>query len=848
MTTATIQAPVNGTVEFIQHVLPGLESGAYMLRVSETLSTQTAIPSNAYFFAVSGARFVLDPTDVFATYPPDQSQGEFNGTLPHAVFVNRTLPWQRYPTLDEPPRFFPDSPHDRDVPTWLAVLLFDADDEAAYSRFHAQAQSGKVRDLFIPQTAGSGVGHSAFWEAGNLDSKSEGLEAYLDFGETPDDPCQFIDVPMPLFWKVAPSVDDLKMMAHVRNVNILCKATQNGVPAGRNDLSQVPGTSNFSLVFGNRVPKAGVRSFAHLVSLEGLAPFLPNDPATSDDASQITNPTQAIGDGGSPVVPIAADGFMRLVSLATWSFTSTGDSSHFEELVRALAPKTTGATPDYAIGMPLPAATGSEPAAMTAARKALGMGFTALKHHTRDGGATASWYRGPLLPAPLTTNLLPETLSSADAATRYDPASGMFDLSYAGAWQIGRLLAVQDKRFSTLLVNWRRQNLADVVTQMEAVVVQESLDDIQAQLRDDTLIYPLLQAFAPPAAPQVRAAASAAIQRAMQATALQGTALQAPRGGQLRLSMRALRGQVHRSVLTNAAALAPIITNGLQVPLEIYKWLAGLKLLQGVPFRYLAPDAAMLPPESIRFFHLDMNWVDALIDGAVSIGRTGPPTSPEATHDTAVRGLLQSKATVQARQIRPLSLGVTPAKTAAAMVAQTTSDGPKTLEEVSGFLLRSEVVKGWPGLEVNGYAEDGTLLDIVRFERLAPTVLLCLFEKNGKTLQRLDIHEPPEGLHFGLSAAGTGVNLRYNYDAGGDLKPGTQVPNVNQPAPFRGSAGDQRVVRLFRLSRDLLDPKYGKYIQGIYSGFDHLPSSQFAMQMLRGVGLVTFTLGGSASP
>ncbi|HWF77863.1 MAG TPA: hypothetical protein VN694_11885, partial [Caulobacteraceae bacterium] len=426
-------------------------------------------------------------------------------------------------------------------------------------------------------------------------------------------------------------------------------------------------------------------------------------------------------------------------------------------------------------------------------------------------------------------------LSSADAATRYDPASGMFDLSYAGAWQMGRLLAVQDKRFSTLLVNWRRQNLNDAVNQMEALIVQQSLDGIQAQLRDDSLIYPLLEAFAPPPAPAVRAAAFAAIQ--------------GPAGAQLRLgSMRALRSQTHRSVLTNAAALAPMISSGLQVPLEIYKWLAGLKLLQGVPFRYLVPDEAMLPPESIRFFHVDMNWVDAVVDGAASIGRTGPPTSPEATHDTAVRTLLQGKAAIQARQIRPLALRLQQPARAAALVAQATLQGPKTLEEVSGFLIRSEVVKGWPGLEVNGYAADGTLLDIVRFERLAPTVLLCLFEKDGKTLSQLDVHEPAEGLHFGLSGAGQAVNLRYNYKASDTLLPGTQVPGVLQPAPWRGPAGEQRVIRLFRLSRDLLDPKWGKYIQGIYPGFDHLPSSQFAMQMLRGVGLVTFKLDGNAAP
>jgi hypothetical protein len=268
------------------------------------------------------------------------------------------------------------------------------------------------------------------------------------------------------------------------------------------------------------------------------------------------------------------------------------------------------------------------------------------------------------------------------------------------------------------------------------------------------------------------------------------------------------------------------------VPEEIYTWLGHLKVLEGVPFRYLVPDEDMLPPESIRFFHVDMNWVNALIDGALSIGRQVADISPEVAHDTAVGAAVQDRAAGDARTLRPVALGLD-------------APEPEPLEEVSGFVLRSDVVAGWPGLEVNGYAPDGTLLDIVRFERLAPTVLLCLFEKDGKTVRQVDIHEPGEGLHFGLSG-GTAVNVRSNQGNGGK-GPGSQVKGVLQPAPFRAQGGDGQVIRMFRLARDLLDPQYGAYIKGVYEGFDHLPSSQFAMQMLRGVGLVSFIFDGGGS-
>jgi len=56
------------------------------------------------------------------------------------------------------------------------------------------------------------------------------------------------------------------------------------------------------------------------------------------------------------------------------------------------------------------------------------------------------------------------------------------------------------------------------------------------------------------------------------------------------------------------------------VPLDLRQWLARLRLLDSVPFAYLTPDSLLLPPESIRFFYVDRNWTDALIQGALSVG------------------------------------------------------------------------------------------------------------------------------------------------------------------------------------------------------------------------------------
>ena len=48
---------------------------------------------------------------------------------------------------------------------------------------------------------------------------------------------------------------------------------------------------------------------------------------------------------------------------------------------------------------------------------------------------------------------------------------------------------------------------------------------------------------------------------------------------------------------------------------SVVSWLSRLRLLEGVPFPYIVPSEGMLPNESIRFFHVDRNWLDALVDG-----------------------------------------------------------------------------------------------------------------------------------------------------------------------------------------------------------------------------------------
>lgn len=227
------------------------------------------------------------------------------------------------------------------------------------------------------------------------------------------------------------------------------------------------------------------------------------------------------------------------------------------------------------------------------------------------------------------------------------------------------------------------------------------------------------------------------------------------------------------------------------IPPALADWLARLRLLYGVPFNYLVPHESLLPQESVRFFYIDRAFLDRLVDGALSVGKTG--TKEEAHHHgvkPALHARLDLEEQVYRRRLR----------------SEHVDEDLIVRGELTGLLLRSEAVSGWPGLEVKAYAgadEKSAKLRLLRMDRLAPDILICIFRGVPQTV---DIEEPREGLQFGFDMKPGGiinkfdqvpkfnppsfwVNLRHTYDAAA----GTQVADKAQvQVPMRDAT--RRVV------------------------------------------------------
>jgi len=194
-----------------------------------------------------------------------------------------------------------------------------------------------------------------------------------------------------------------------------------------------------------------------------------------------------------------------------------------------------------------------------------------------------------------------------------------------------------------------------------------------------------------------------------------------------------------------------------RVPRDLRIWLARLRLLEAVPFSHLVADASLLPPESIRFFHLDRGWTDAIVEGALSVG----------TVTTADRAALEQLYAVLRAEVDEAERLVRLPGWEPGQAVPTGPAGP-----VTGFLLRSRMVSGWPALHVRAYGRDNltlrppladdkvgdtddarlSKLTLLRMERLAPAVLLVVIDGLPRVVH---VEEPRAGIQYGVDETET---------------------------------------------------------------------------------------------
>jgi hypothetical protein len=239
--------------------------------------------------------------------------------------------------------------------------------------------------------------------------------------------------------------------------------------------------------------------------------------------------------------------------------------------------------------------------------------------------------------------------------------------------------------------------------------------------------------------------------------------------------------------LMRAAAVSPVEAPEPEAedgfPAAVIDWLARLRLLYGVPFAYLVPDEALLPKESIRFFYVNRNWTDAAVDGALSVGAA---TTRDRARLEALRADVRDAIDRHERKVWAHDADQQPMQ----------GEGG---EVVTGFLLRSRAVSGWPALQVRAHRE-GAEVQLLRMERLAPAVLLVLIDG---VPDGVDVEEPRTGIQFGVHDPGANHPPNSRWVVVRDPATGKPAGVADVPVPFR--AGSPGVIDVAKLRARLKD-------------------------------------------
>ena len=220
----------------------------------------------------------------------------------------------------------------------------------------------------------------------------------------------------------------------------------------------------------------------------GWASTPPDRLVTASEASLVYEPVsdlRLIGTGIGVVVPWhLVERTLRFPVLASWSFqcTDSGDFQFLAENVnsRLLGHVATG--PESPDGEPLPPGTGpaglpAEPPSVRPLPLISATGHVAMAHETRRGETTTAWFRGPFVPEPVArAGPRPDgrypLAHHADQLRRVTP-DGQEDLAYAGAFEVGRLLALSRPSVVAALNRWRQHGFAAVTAGAAERVVRE---------------------------------------------------------------------------------------------------------------------------------------------------------------------------------------------------------------------------------------------------------------------------------------------------------------------------------------------------------------------------------------
>ncbi|MCJ1397769.1 hypothetical protein MMC11_000965 [Xylographa trunciseda] len=744
-----------GQIQLFSYHTPSLRAGKYTVTVDHEFRTadgsQTRPLRSAKTFRVVAPRFDLPHGDIHSFYPPN-GHADLPRVLPHVVFEDPHLPWERPMHEDQ------QTPADRDnLPAahmpWLGLLSFTSDELS----MSAPLPAG-LKDLKPSETMAYKIELGALMALGDavqlpFDAKDVAdLQAGKDPTLTPPVEVNAVLLSRKLFEKLFPpepgvpntvSLDMFKYMSHVRIVHTHGMA---------GDVGSNNNQEEYSVTVSPRSgpPEdliAPVHMIAHLFSLEGIQEHI---------RLPLAEKTQ----------------WIALISLHSWSYQSLpADHVQYKDLLETLGKDIQPLRLHNDSILSVQPDDDSLPEKEAEwLRDRLEFGYSFIKYRPPTGEVTTALYHGPLTPAwnrrardgndgkAASSKQQPRNLTIDEFASNngsdlqlVDHDSGLIDASYHLAWELGRSLASADRVFAGALMRLRadihhtaraaylaRISPADPIFATDtkrrhgvSASVKESLGNAAPHPKAFSSIgtdrrwnkHGSVQ-------PLSFAIASQAKDEIMQKEIRDATASITSRAG-----ADDNAEQDDDSATGNSQPEPRPVQKLKSSNWEIIsKWCINKLMLQNIPTVYLFPEPDYLPSEALRTFYVDETWMNAFIDGALSVANHVSYTKPDLIRQALKENM-----------------------------------NAKVLESIQiptwGFVMRSKVVRTFPNLrvtapwpgekeneeqDINDQTEENEnksqetdgipecRAQIVRMLHLAPDTLLCLFDRRPEEYELTD--------------------------------------------------------------------------------------------------------------
>ncbi|KAF4332928.1 hypothetical protein FBEOM_13275 [Fusarium beomiforme] len=398
--------------------------------------------------------------------------------------------------------------------------------------------------------------------------------------------------------------------------------------------------------------------------------------------------------------PAAGKDYVGLCSLHSWTYTvlPPGQLNVYDAFVH-LGRELNVLRPLESVFEPLESSSDKVAARLGTRIKD---GYSLVKYRVQTGEKTVALYRGPFTPTRVARNdQFSRCSNSGQVFQIMDKEVGLMDISYSIAWQIGRTLALGDRAYVAALSRLRsiirRKAMKD--SKIDAVTKTGSSDnsyrskvDVLKSLQDTIERLQQIQSPTPPDSDE------------------DGGAEFSPGGAQKRW----YRPQLTEKEYPKLGFASKLVQDTYQGRAEQ----AVKELSMGKDGKIPKPS----PPEALRFFYIDPNWVDAMVDGALSLANHMGQDMDRAAIKWGINRFLEY---IPSQQTHHAQI------------------------PTYGFYLRSDLVTMYLDLRVTTVGEDTGRAPLLSHDIVADGVMLGLLDCiPGKDLEQLIFTQPPHQQRF----------------------------------------------------------------------------------------------------